>query len=52
VTQGAIEESAINEIATLMQIEGAARDAQANLGMIGYHDRLLDQAINRFARVA
>ena len=50
--QGAVEEAAVNEIATLMKIEGAARDAQANIGMIGYHDRLLDQAINRFARVA
>ena len=49
--QGAIEEAAVNEIATLMKIEGAARDAQANIGMIGYHDRLLNQAINRFARV-
>ncbi|VAX40001.1 hypothetical protein MNBD_PLANCTO03-1790, partial [hydrothermal vent metagenome] len=49
--QGAVEEAAVNEIATLMKIEGAARDAQANIGMIGYHDRLLNQAINRFARV-
>ena len=52
VVAKAIEESAINEIATLMKIESAARSAQANLGMIGYHDRILDQAINRFARVA
>jgi len=52
IEQRAIEESAVDEIDTLMDIEGAARDAQANLGMIAYHDRLLDQAINRFARVA
>lgn len=51
VEQGAVEEAAVNEISTLMAIESASRDAQANLGMIGYHDRLLDQAINRFARV-
>lgn len=52
IEQGAIEESAVDEIRTLMDIEAAARDAQANIGMISYHDRLLDQAINRFARVA
>lgn len=52
ISQGALEESAVNEIDALMKIESAARDAQTNIGMIGYHDRLLDQAINRFARVA
>lgn len=52
LVQGALEESGVSEIDALMQIEGAARDAQANIGMIGYQDRLLDQAINRFARVA
>lgn len=52
VEQGAVEEAAVNEIAALMAIESASRDAQANLGMIGYQDRLMDQAINRFARVA
>jgi flagellar basal-body rod protein FlgF len=52
VEQGAIEEAAVDEIDTLMDIEAAARDAQANIGMIAYQDRLLDQAINRFARVA
>lgn len=52
IEQGAIEESAVDEIRTLMDIESAARDAQANIGMIAYHDRLLDQVINRFARVA
>ncbi|MFG0259151.1 MAG: flagellar hook-basal body protein [Phycisphaerales bacterium JB041] len=51
VEQRAIEEAAVNEIDALMAIESASRDAQANLGMISYHDRLLDQAINRFARV-
>lgn len=51
IDQGAVEESGVNEIAMLMQIEQASRDVQANLGMIGYHDRLMDQAINRFARV-
>ena len=51
IEQGAIEEAAINEIDTIMKIEKAAREAQANIGMIGYHDRLLNQAVNRFARV-
>ncbi len=52
VVQRAVEESAVNEIATLMKIEGAAREAQGNIGMIGYHDRVLNQVINRFARIA
>lgn len=52
VEQFAVEQSAVNEIAALMEIEAAARDAQANLGMIAYQDRLLEQAISRFARVA
>ncbi|HZW10085.1 MAG TPA: flagellar hook basal-body protein [Phycisphaerales bacterium] len=51
IEQRAIEESAVDEIRTLMDIEAAARDAQANIGMISYQDRLLDQAINRFGRV-
>lgn len=52
IEQHAVEEAAVNEIDALMAIESASRDAQANLGMISYHDRLLDQAINRFARVS
>jgi flagellar basal-body rod protein FlgF len=51
IEQRAVEEAAVNEIAMLMKIEGAARDAQGNIGMIGYHDRMLNQVINRFARV-
>lgn len=51
IEQHAVEEAAVNEIDALMAIESASRGAQANLGMISYHDRLLDQAINRFARV-
>ncbi|MBK7404628.1 MAG: flagellar hook basal-body protein [Phycisphaerales bacterium] len=51
IDQGAVEEAAVNEITTLMQIEQASRDVQSNLSMIGYHDRMLDQAINRFAKV-
>ncbi len=48
--QHAIEESAVNEIATLMKIEGSARDAQTNIAMIGYHNQMLKQVIDRFAR--
>ncbi|MDQ7013829.1 MAG: flagellar hook basal-body protein [Planctomycetota bacterium] len=51
IEQHAIEEAALNEIGALMAIQSASRDAQANLGMIGYHDRLMNQAINRFGRV-
>jgi flagellar basal-body rod protein FlgF len=52
IQQAAVEESAVNEIKTLMGIQAASREAQSNLNMIQYHDRLLDQTINRFARVA
>jgi len=52
IVQRAIEESGVNEITTLMQMQSAAGAARTNLGMLRYHDRVLDQAINRFARVA
>jgi len=51
IVQGSIEGSAVNEIEAIMSVTGAGRAAQANLGMIDYHDRALDQAINRLGRV-
>lgn len=50
IQQGAVEQSAVNEIRAMMQVQAAARSAQGNLGMITYHDRLMDAAINRLGR--
>lgn len=52
VRQFAVEGSAVNEFTALMEMTGAGRSAQANLGMIGYHDQLLNSAINRFGRLS
>jgi flagellar basal-body rod protein FlgF len=52
VRQYALEESGVDEIATIMQITGASRDVEANASMIREHDRLLDRAINGLGRVA
>jgi len=49
---GAIEGSSVNEIKALMDIESASRAVSSNIGLIGYQDRMMDLAINRFGRVA
>jgi flagellar basal-body rod protein FlgF len=48
---GAYEESAADEIATIMQVTGASRDVDANVALIQQHDRLMDRAINVLGRV-
>jgi flagellar basal body rod protein FlgG len=52
VMQGHVERAAVNEIDAMMKVTSAAKAVSANIGMISYHDRLMDQAINRFGRVA
>ncbi len=52
VVQNAVEGSAATEISALMELTGASRAAQSNLGMISYYDRMMDRAINTFGRVA
>ncbi|MEM1071763.1 MAG: flagellar hook basal-body protein [Planctomycetota bacterium] len=52
IKQGEVEGSAVDEVRALMRVQGAAGDARANLAMIGYHDRLMDRAINRLGRVS
>ena len=52
IVQGYVEESSVDEIRVLMQIQDAAQAAQANIGLMTYHDRIMDQAINRLGRVA
>jgi len=51
IRQHAIESSGVEEISTLMQLTSAARAVQANIGMMTYSDRMMEQAISRFARV-
>ena len=51
VRQNHIERAAVDEIRAMMQIASAGGAARRNLGMIDYHDRMLDRAINTFGRV-
>lgn len=52
VVQGAIEGSGVDALRTLIDMQDASRAAQSNLDMVSRYDRLLEQAINRFARIA
>ncbi len=52
VRQGSVEGAAVNEIDAMMQVTSASRAAQTNIGMITYHDRLMERAINTFGRSA
>ena len=52
VRQGYTEASAVDPILTLNAMMNAAKAAQANLKMIQYHDNILGQMCNTFARVA
>ncbi|OAB63965.1 hypothetical protein AY599_16330 [Leptolyngbya valderiana BDU 20041] len=51
VHQGMLEGSAVDPISALMEVTNAGKSVSSNTRMIGYHDQLLDQAINTFARV-
>lgn len=51
VIQGALERAAVNEISAMMAVTSAGRTASGNLALIGYHDRMMDQAVNRLGRV-
>ncbi len=48
--QGMVENSSVNEISALMQVQAAAGDVRTNLDMISFHDTLMDRAINRLGR--
>ncbi len=52
VKQGEVEGAAVDPIAALMSVTGAAGDAERNFGMIQYHDRLMDRAINTLGRIS
>lgn len=50
LTQGAVEESAVDPIRAIMAITDAGRAAESNMGMVSNHDRMLDRAINTLGR--
>ncbi|MBS0196318.1 MAG: flagellar hook basal-body protein [Planctomycetes bacterium] len=52
IRQGAVEDSGVKEITTLMAITGAAREAESNSWLIQQHDRLSERAIAALGRVA
>jgi flagellar basal-body rod protein FlgF len=51
LSQGAYEESASDEVASLMQVTAAGREVETNLAAMMQHDRLMDRAINTVGRV-
>lgn len=51
VMQGHTEGSGVDEIRTMMELTSAAQAISSNLGMVQYHDRLMDRAINTLGRV-
>ena len=52
IQTGAIEGSATNAIATMMQIMRTTKAATGNANLIKYHDSMMEQAINTLGRVA
>lgn len=52
VKQGALEQSAVNEVDALMKITAASRAAQGNIGMLQMQNQLNDRAINTFGRIS
>lgn len=52
VKQGFVENSAVDPILALNSMINASKAVQANALMMQYHDNIMGQAINTFARVA
>jgi len=52
VKQGFVEQAAIDEIKSMMDVTDAGRDVDANLSLIQQQDRMLDRAINTLGRVS
>jgi flagellar basal-body rod protein FlgF len=51
VEQGVLEDSAVNPIAAMMGVQSAARAVGTNFTMISYQDKMMERAINTFARI-
>jgi len=52
IKQGQLEESGVEEMKTLLKIQDASRDIDANMSIVQAQDRMLDRAINTFGRMA
>jgi flagellar basal-body rod protein FlgG len=50
--QFAYEDSAADEVRSLMQMTSASREVDSNVAMIQQHDRMMDRAINVLGRVS
>lgn len=51
IEQSTLEESAVNAIAAMMGVQAAAKSVGTNFTMISYQDKMMDRAINTFARI-
>ncbi len=51
IIQGSVEGSAVNEVAALLEMQGASSAVSANIGVMTYQDRLAERAINSFGRI-
>lgn len=49
--QRAIEGSGVEEVSALLEVQGASRAVGANIGVMSYQDRMVERAINTFARI-
>lgn len=49
--QGSIEGSAVEEVDALLQVQGASRAVSSNISVMSYQDRMIERAINTFARI-
>ncbi len=52
MVQGSREQSAVDEIRAMMDVQEAGRAASANLNMISYQDRMTERAIAQLGRMA
>lgn len=51
VIQRAIEGSGVEEVSALLEVQGASRAVGANISVMSYQDRMVERAINTFARI-
>lgn len=51
IRQFAVEDSGVDEITALMQMQGASREVDANVALIQQHDKLMERAIAGLGRV-
>ncbi len=51
IRQGMLEGSAVNAINAMMGVQAAAKSVGVNFGIIAYQNRMMERAINTFARI-